>query len=336
MTLRVGVVGAGIMGAMHAAALSQYHASELVAVGDVVADRAGALAARYGGVAYDDYRRMLERDDLDAVAVATPDHLHRGPAVDALETGRHVLLEKPLATTLEDGEAIAAAVARAGRVLMINHGLRHKPAARMIKRALEAGELGRVKQVLGTHHWRLEGPTRTIPWAASTSIATFLLSHTVDVVRWWLADEVLDAYAAETRGLLAARGVDTHDTLAALVRFRSGTTLVVDASWIYPDGYVASGESVFNVLGERGALRFDHFAQGLERVGERTDGLVPDLEGVDWAGRLQGWWVDSVRYFVDSVLAGRAPEPDVQDGLAVLRTLVALLDSAASGEPVRA
>jgi predicted dehydrogenase len=308
-----------------------------VAICDIVEERARSLAERWGAKAwYRDYREMLEQEDLDAVAVATPDHLHRPPAVDALEADRHVLLEKPLATTLEDGRAIAQAVSKSGKILMVNHGLRQKPAIKMVKEAVAAGELGRIKHVLATHHWRLMGPTETIPWADKTSLATFLLSHTVDLVRWWLGEEIVAVYALETRGLLESLGKQTHDTLAALAKFQSGATFSMEASWIYPNSHISFGDVLFNLLGDKGVMRFDHLAQGLEKATDVAEVMIPDLglDVADYAGRATGWWWDSVHYFVDSILAGQQPVPTAEDGLRVLKVVTALLESAAKSEKI--
>lgn len=256
MALRVGVIGAGIMGEMHSRAYAEYPKTELVAICDVIAERAHTLAKRWNARAwYSDYREMLRREELDAVAVATPDHLHRDPTVHCLEAGKHVLLEKPLATTLADAKTIVQTVQRTGKILMVNHGLRQKPAVRLIKDAIAAGELGKIKHVLATHHWRLRGPTETISWADRTSLATFLLSHTIDLVRWWLDEEIVEVYALETRGLLESLGKETHDTIAAIAKFRSGTTFSMEASWIYPNAHISFGDVAFNILGERGVMK---------------------------------------------------------------------------------
>jgi predicted dehydrogenase len=335
MKLRMGVIGAGIMGEMHSRAYAEYPTTELVAVCDVVGERAASLAKKWGVKSwYRDYAEMLDKEDLDAVAIATPDHLHRGVSVDCLEAGKHVLLEKPLATTLQDGEAIAQVVRETGKIFMVNHGLRQKPAIRLVKDAVSSGELGKIKHVLSTHHWRLRGPTETISWAEHTSLATFLLSHTVDLVRWWLGEEIVEVFALETRGLLESLGKPTHDTLAALAKFESGATFSMEASWIYPNAHISFGDVVYNVLGDKGVMRFDHLAQGLEKATDLAEVMVTELQSSDYAGRATGWWYDSVHYFVDSVLAGQHPTPTVQDGLHVLKVVSAMLQSVREGNKV--
>src|SRR5262245_23038082 len=117
--VRVAVVGAGYMGERHARIYAGLPDAELVAVCDVRESVARELAARTGAAVYADYRALLRRDDLDAVSVCTPDGLHREPCELAARAGRHVLVEKPVATTLVDAEAIVEAAERAGTVLLV-------------------------------------------------------------------------------------------------------------------------------------------------------------------------------------------------------------------------
>ncbi len=113
--LRIAVLGAGILGSRHARVFAEQEEAELVAVIDPSRDRAAAVAERHGARAFGDLREVWDAVPFDALAIATPDHLHRAPAVAALDRGRHVLIEKPLATTRDDVEAIVAASERSRR-----------------------------------------------------------------------------------------------------------------------------------------------------------------------------------------------------------------------------
>ena len=117
-----GVIGTGIVGgAWHAHVYHHMPKSELVAVCDLNGERAREIADRYGVQhVYTDYRELLARDDIAAVSIATPDFAHRDIAVAAARAGKHILVEKPLATTVEDAEAILAAVDEAGVKLMVD------------------------------------------------------------------------------------------------------------------------------------------------------------------------------------------------------------------------
>jgi len=146
--IRMGLIGAGTMGALYARAFSQSSAAELVAVCDLDPGRAEALGRRHGVERlYADCQEMLRAEELDAVAVATPDFHHREPAVACLRAGVDVLCEKPLATTMADCHAIREAVRETGRRLMVNFGNRHKRQVCKLKEQLDAGALGPVENV---------------------------------------------------------------------------------------------------------------------------------------------------------------------------------------------
>lgn len=333
--LRMAVIGVGMMGRLHAATYSQYHRSKLVGVCDRNDAVARAVASRMGDVPwYTDYRECLETQDCDAVAIATPDHVHRDVTLLALEAGKHVLLEKPLATTLTDGVAIARAARESGKTVMINCGLRQKSAARRVKDALTAGELGKVKHISAVHHGNISLPTEVLrAYAAESSLAT-LLAHSVDLVRWWSDSEVEEIFALETRGMLTTMGIDTHDTVAAVGRLSTGATLSLEASWIYPRAHSGFGDVQFNVIGEEGVAKFDHLRESLSGTTAGGRAIHEEFEALDYGGRLSGWWFDSLHYFVDSVLDRKTPTPDAADALRTLRVLIAMDESIKRGASV--
>ena len=147
--LRIGIVGAGVMGSAYAKALGEYERAELAAVCDLDAARARELAEPCGAHASESVDDMLGSADIEAVVVATPDFAHRAPVVSSLDGGRAVLCEKPLATTDEDCLAIADAVARSGRPFMVNYGNRHRSAAIKMKEALDRGRIGKPDEIVG-------------------------------------------------------------------------------------------------------------------------------------------------------------------------------------------
>ena len=121
--LKCGVIGAGILGKSHLRACKQFPYAQPVAVCDINGERAKEVAENFGVEAYTDYEDMLAKADMDVIHVATPDFAHRDPAVKSLQAGKHVLLEKPMATTLDDAKAIAEAASAADGKLMVNFSI---------------------------------------------------------------------------------------------------------------------------------------------------------------------------------------------------------------------
>jgi predicted dehydrogenase len=201
--VRFGVVGAGLWGEVHAEIYSQHPYAELAAVCDTDAARARKVAAAYGHVrVYTDFRELARDPGVDAVAVVTPDFAHRAPIVEAARAGKHVITEKPLATTAEDAEAIAAAVREAGITLMVDFHARWNPPFAIARRNIEEGTLGRILSAYFRLNDTISVPTSMLSWAASSSILWFLGSHTVDTLRFLLADEVRRVYSESRSGVL--------------------------------------------------------------------------------------------------------------------------------------
>jgi predicted dehydrogenase len=147
--VRIGVIGIGFYAQVaHVPAFQATGRAEIVAIARRNPEALAAAQQALGGVtAYTDWRSMLEREDLDAVVVSTPDHLHTEPTLVALERGLHVLLDKPMALTRRDAQAMVAAAAGARQVLMVAYNARFQSCWRAAKRALETGAIGCVRQV---------------------------------------------------------------------------------------------------------------------------------------------------------------------------------------------
>jgi len=345
--VKMGLIGAGTMGAYYALAFRQCKASRLVAVCDLDQKKAKALARKFGEsascgasaaygapAAYGDYEKMLRNEELDAVTVATPDFAHRAPVLACLAAGKHVLCEKPLATTIRDCEAIGRAVRRSGLKLMVNFGNRHRPNVRLIKSRVAAGNLGRIENVFIRLREQLK-KTRTLAWAARTTPTFFLLSHCTDTVRWIIGGMPERVYATATYGALRAEGIDVPDAVVAVLTFDNGAVVTMDANWAMPDGFEPSIDFGMEVIGDKGAVYADLYPRDLMEYTRRTKGLDHSLGAVDPMGRQLGWWLNSVYYFVECVERGVEPEPDAEDGLNVTRTLLAIEKSVKTGRVVK-
>ena len=333
--LRIALIGAGTMGRWYAQCFAEYEDSELVAVCDLDPPKAEALSQEWAaGRAYADFREMLDAEELDAIAVATPDRFHRGPAVACLDAGKHVLCEKPLATTLADGLAMKQAAERSGKELMVNFGNRQRARAKMLRKLLReddaVGEIGNVYVELNERI----GKTEELAWAEETSPVWFLLSHCVDTVRFTTGLEIVEVFGYQTRKVLAARGLDTSDTAVFVGRLSNGGHIFLGSSWVFPQDYGPDIDFRLRVVGTQGVIESQMHPHDLVVHTDRSRAVNYAYPYTDHRGRRENWWSQSTRFFVHCILTGQHPTPDVDDGLACLKVLLAMEEAAASGRPV--
>src|SRR5687767_4710697 len=177
--VRVGVIGAGgRMGQLHAQTYHSLPNAELVSVCDVDEAAAASVGERLGATVRRDFDELLADPALEAVSICTPDQLHVEPAVAAAGAGKHVLLEKPIATTLEDAQTIAQACAAAGVVLLVGHVLRFDPRFSAAAAALEAGELGALQTIFAR---RVNGVAAQDRLQGRVNLQMFLGVHDYDL-----------------------------------------------------------------------------------------------------------------------------------------------------------
>jgi predicted dehydrogenase len=328
--MRIGIVGAGTMGGRYALriAAGEFGSDATIAgVADLDGQRAGQVALHAGGVpSFTSIDALIAAERPDALYIATPDGAHRVPAVAAAEAGIPFLVEKPLATTIADADAIAEAVARAGVVAEVNFSNRWNPPFVAAKQAIERGELGAFVTLSARLNNSIGSPTSRLRWAGETTSAWFLASHCLDLAYWLHGRHAVSVYATGAKRVLAERGIDSYDGIHALVRYEDGTDGAFEAVWILPDGTPSPVEFGMRYVGTHGATTIDTHEQHI-RLHSATTTTFP--------GTLN-WAPQRFAAFLAAVRGDRAPGVPMADGVENTRILVALHRSLASGavEPV--
>src|SRR5262245_52239368 len=329
--LRVAVIGAGLMGECHARIYLGMPDGELVAVCDVREAAARELAARTGAAVYSAFEELLRRDDLDAVSVCTPDGLHREPCELAARAGRHVLVEKPIATTVTDAEAIVEAASRARVTLLVGHCLRFDPRYDQARQAIERGELGALQTIYTRRANTVAAQDRL---GGRCSLPLFLGVHDYDVMRWLTGSDVERVTAESKWGLLRELGFPVEDANCALLRFRSGALGIAELSWILPRGFPVSGDHRLDLVGSAGSLSIATLETGLRRADGQRAVQVDTASAPSVQGHSGGMFYFEVRHFVDCVRGRATPALTPHDALMALRIALAVERAAATGSPV--
>lgn len=322
MTVRLGLIGAGAIGVKHADAAASLQEVSLQAVCDIDSARSESLAAGRSARSFTDWRRMIEEASLDAVIVALPHALHRDVTVAAAEAGLHVLVEKPMATSVEACDMMIAACERAGVVLGVCHALRHHRQFRVASEIVEAGELGAPVTVSVRRSTDYDRPTRPgwflDPEVAGGGIMFNLGSHAIDLIQWFGGAPVKrvlgrtatsdSSLSVETEGMALLQL--TNGLHASVVVLGTGMPNTNDLDIVCADGVLRRTEG-------EGLWRFQ------ARAGEQL--AAPGEHDVDEAYR--GLLAD----FADAIRLGRRPECDGIAGRSVVAAALAVYRSDTSG-----
>jgi UDP-N-acetyl-2-amino-2-deoxyglucuronate dehydrogenase len=353
--LRTALVGCGKVGQIHAQALASLPESEFVAACDVDLVRATSFAARFGVKPYSDVPRMLDECGVQAVCIATPHPLHAEPAIEAARAGVHVLVEKPLAASLSDCDAMLAAARASGTKLgVISQRRWYEPVHRM-KAAIEAGKIGRpVLGVFTMYSWRDPAYYLSDPWRGrwDTEGGGVLVNqspHMIDLLQWLMGDEV-----AEVSGYWANLNhpsVAVEDSAVAILRFRNGGLGSIVASLsqkpgIYTKVHIhgSSGASV-GVETDRGAT----FIAGVSTILEpplndlwTIPGEEDELLRFQAEDRARFREIDAVAYyhalqiedFLRAIIDDRPPLVTGEDGRGVVALFQAIYESSREGRAI--
>lgn len=338
---RVGIVGVGI-GSIHIQGYKQCPEAEIVAVCDANLARAQAVADQYGiPNVYADYDEMLKRDDIDAISVCTPNFLHAPMSIAAFEAGKHVICEKPLAMTPEDGEAMVAASKKAGKLFMTAFNNRFRGDTQLLKQYIENGELGDI-YFAKTGWIRRKGIPGMGGWFTTKSKSgggplIDIGVHVLDLALWLMGNPKATSVTGMTYAKFGPKGegtggwgiaepdgsFDVEDLAAAFIRLDSGATLMLEASWA---SHIKQDMIYTNLMGTKGGADVDPLRIYKDILGAPVD-ITPAYPNL--AGHIM-----EIRHFVDCLTKGCELISTGEHGLEVTRILDATYKSAAQGKEI--
>lgn len=331
-----GIIGLGIWGESHLKAYSEHPNVDLVKVCDLNQKRAKEMAKQYGVREYcTDYKELLKDERIAAVSIVTPDFAHTAIACAAARAGKHILLEKPMATKVQDCEKIIAAAEKAGITLMVDFHNRFNPAFAQAKDAIDAGELGELKMGTIRLNDTIAVPRDWLSWAGKSSVHWFLGSHSVDLVRYLFNDEVKKVYTVSRTEVLKKLGKDTHDFLLSILELKRGAVVSLENCWIISENAPVIYDFKAELVGSKGTVYVDVSHNRAVQKYTAKEATYPDVFCRPEVQRqTKGFGIESIRHFADCVIAGKKPLVGPEDGLAATKVLVAMLESDRKGTPV--
>ncbi|MBN1458452.1 MAG: Gfo/Idh/MocA family oxidoreductase [Armatimonadetes bacterium] len=330
------LVGAGLFGETHAKAYTTYPGARLATVCDTNTERARQVSETYGAPrACSDWREIAADDSIDAVSIATPDFAHTDIAIGLAEAGKHLLVEKPLATTVKECEQIIAAAKSSGVKLMVDFHNRWSPAFFETHTAIQRGDLGTPRYV----SYRLSNttfvPLKMLAWADKSSVLWFLGSHALDMVCWLMGEYPTRVYSVSRREVLKDLGVDTPDLYQTTLEFPGGAVASIENVWLLPQSAPHVVDQKCEVVGTKAVAYIDTTShRALEIEGQEGIRYVELFGGPVIHGRQLGFALESIRHFADCVINDKEPLTPGEVGLEITRIAEAVIASADSGQPV--
>ena len=328
----LGVVGLGFMGRRYARFLSGIEGVRLAGVYDLDGDLAREVAAECGGTVFPDLDSLVTALDVAGVIVCTPEDRHLEPVLAALAAGKPVLVEKPVAHTLDAAHAIAHAAARAAVPVLPGHLLRFEPRWAGAWRRIAAGEIGDVVSIATR---RIGNVRDQEVLRGRTTIPLYYGVHDLDVLRWFAGAEATTIFARRRSGALRATGYDIDDLYCAVVTFENGALGSAELGWHVPATVTAARSAGVFVIGTDGVVQIDQLATGLESW--TTGQLDTGVDGMFWSeayGVPGGALGLEIRHFADCVRGRQEPAIQLSDGIEALRLSLAMEQAAATGEVI--
>lgn len=342
--LGFGVISASFMAKEHMKAVKFNRNAELRAICDIDAQKAAQVAEEMGvSQYYTDYRELLKQEDIDVIIIATPDGIHPEQTIAALEAGKHVLCEKPMALTVEECRSMIEASKRTGRKLMIGQICRYTPGFRLAKNMIEDGVIGELffveseyahdySDIPGAGNWRIDPARLRYPFLGGGC-------HAVDLLRW-IAGDPYEVTAYSSRKVLKSWPVD--DCTIAIMRFPGEVLGKVFVSIGCKRGYTM--RSVF--YGDKGTIIADNTSSYITVYKQC---ICPSGKIFDESGKVQEEsiamkypvnlnshnTIDEVNEFIDIILNDREVLTDGRQGTATVAACLAAVESAVSGKSIR-
>lgn len=292
--VRVGVIGLGAIGREHLEIYREIPGVEVTAVADFARTVADDIAAEIGARSFGSAEELLAAGIVDAVTLSTPDHLHHDDAVRILEAGVHLLLEKPIATTVEESDDLVRVAEASGVVAMPGHTLRFANQYITAKNLVASGAVGSVVHGNVRRNNKVSVARRV---NGRTSVTFFLGIHDIDALTWIAGERVtaVQAFASEQRTPDGGQAV----AVTANLRLAGGGVVALEAAWGLPDAYPTDIDARLRLVGDAGEVRIDIHDFGMSAFTTSLSYPVPAAGPV--YGGPQGMLYEELNAFLRAV-----------------------------------
>ena len=334
--MNIGIIGCGFIAKKHATAIEAIEGAKLVAVSDKIPENMTYYKEEYEAETYIDSEELLKRDDLDIVSICTPTGLHAMLAIQAAEAGKHVILEKPIAMSLEEADSIIDACRKNNVKLSIVHPNRYRPVVKELKEILDSGALGKISHANAIVNWnRNQAYYDQSPWRGTKAGDGGALMnqaiHNLDLLLWFMGD-VQEVFSMEATRL---RDIEAEDVSNGLVKFKTGALGLIQASTtVYPKNYEESitlfGENGTIKIGGSNALYFEHIEVKDMNESKKNE-LIESVKEEPWGKPGHQHIIEDM---IKAVKEDTEPAINGEEGRRSLKLVLAMYESAEKQEPI--
>lgn len=277
----------------------------------------------YDIIGYKNIKEMIEKEAIDAISIATSDPYHFTPLKEAIEAGiKNIFVEKPLATSVKEAEEIIRLAEDYETNIMIDFHKRWDPAYNNMKNTMEKDQIIRGYFSLDDI---ISVPENWFSWADKSSPAWFLGVHCYDLIRYLTDSEVTSVYAVGNKNLLASSGVDTYDSIQAILSLADGSNWVVENSWVLPDSFPKSNDGQLVIITDKHYLKNESY-RGVKTFGEKAS--LPNYIFMNFdENETSGFGLEPMKAFVNSILQNKSFPCDVTEGLMATKIAASVHES---------
>ena len=316
----------------YARAIIELPEAELKAVYEENEKLGREFSERFGINYYDDYERLLRMEDIDAVVITSETVKHHRLAMRAIEEGKHILCEKPIAMTLKEADEMINSADKAGLKFQTCFVMRYHTTSRLVKNLIDEGRIGRVLAIVGTNKLNASLPL-SMDWFLKPELSGggAIMDHTVhlaDLIRWYTGSEAIEVYTESGKNV--SKNIGVEDNFLTTLEMENGVIGHIDGSWSYARGFYTWGDVTLEVLGSEGVILLDAFRQNIYYIGMEApnDKLVWHYYGCDADKEM-------IKSFIDCIVKDETPVASGFDGRQGLAITLASYESLRVGKPVR-
>lgn len=310
--IRIATVGVGRFGIYHLHAFSQmqkYYNVELKCACDLNESKRNLIKEQFGITTYESYIEMIEKEDLDAISIATQDHLHKNIAIFALSKGLHVFVEKPLDVSSYGSLEMISLANNNQLLLQVDFHKRYDPFHLEIKQLIDQGKFGKFlygycymeDKIIVPRDWFKD-------WVNNTSPIWFLGTNFIDLISWMMNSRVVSVYAKGQKHKLKELGFDIYDSIQSMVNFDNDAVITFDSSWVLPEQFSSIVNQGFRLVGTEGIVESDSHFRGTAScfssengVRNHNSGFIYSSKNLNGKTYYEGYGIKSIQHFAENL-----------------------------------